>query len=156
MQNRINLVDRKSETAQWKAPKHFPTRSDYTIRCSHDRGLRGSMQRGNNRGILAAGGTEPPHKHPGIKSSKLSNTDFHQAEESPFDTYTNIQHNSTVLPNQDGWNEKQNVDRHCQRADWESRNVQDSSEWKHHFDVSQKICKIYGMHLESPTNYHAT
>ena len=114
LQNRIKLVGRESKTTQWETDNHCTTRMHNPIRCSDIRGLGSSMPKYNKRGTLATRGEEPPYKHLRTESCQSSHTDLHKNEKSLLHTHTDRQYNGLVLPDKDGRDKKQGIDRDCQ------------------------------------------
>ena len=117
----IDMVGKKSKIEQRETNVNSNPRFNNSIRCSKNGELADPLLRTNRRRSMGQGGEKSTYQHPLVQ-------EIWQYLISKVITIT-----AENLPT------SQNV-----QADWESRHVQDSSEWKLNPKLFRKICRSLG------------
>ena len=155
---------------QWEASPIRNARSSHSVGCINTRGLGCSLPRDIHRGAMGPERMQPSRKHFRTEYCEIGHPNIHTSEKCKNDPHSNGQHDSLSIFNQNGREGTKNqtltqiskeiweyliskrimitaeyLPTHLNtQADWESRHVKDSSEWKLNLIVFKEICQTLG------------
>ena len=165
------MVDHQPRVAGGMPIETTTSGSNYLLGCSQDRRMGSSLPPGSHRGSLVEGGKRIEHKRSRTLGSRTSYQDLHKGSETKSNSYEDRQYLSSIISSKNGGTGSLEMITITKRiwfyliqnkititaewipshlntiADWESRNVKDTAEWKLCPKVFRAICQT----MEQPT-----
>ena len=159
------VVENKFTFDERETHSYCTTSNDNQPGCSQNRGLGGCITGDFNRGELGTGREPTAHQHSGANSSRTGYQNLYKRERGLFDSHSNRQHSSLMLFNKNGGGGAKSMELNMiskriwlyllereitltaewipthlnVTADRESRNVNDSSEWKLNTNIFHRL-----------------